>query len=213
MREVTAIGLTVNEAVDEALRQLEVSKEEVEITILDEGKKGFFGYFGKRPASVLVKHRQDPIKEAATFLTNVVKKMGIEAQIEIKQTGKTVLFQLSGEKMAVLIGKRGQTLNSLQYLTQLVANRYSNFYLQIVIDAENYRERRKNTLKQLAARLARQAIRTNNSVSLEPMPAYERKIIHAALTQFKEIKTYSVGEEPNRHLVISVKSKTNSKMS
>jgi spoIIIJ-associated protein len=211
VKEITANGLSVNEAVEVALKQLEATREEVEITVLDEGKKGIFGIFGKRSASVKVKLIDDPVKEAHQFLSNVTKKMGIDAQIKIKRAGKVVTFQLSGDKMAVLIGKRGQTLNSLQYLTQLVANRYSNYYLQIVIDAENYRERRKDTLNQLAARLARQVIRTSKSVSLEPMPSYERKIIHAALSEFKELKTYSVGEEPNRHLVISLKAKTDSK--
>lgn len=211
MKELTANGLTVNEAVEEALKQLKATRDEVEVTIIDEGKKGLFGIFGKRPANVKVKLINDPVKEAQVFLTNVIKKMGIDAHIHVKRSGKIVTMQLSGDKMSVLIGKRGQTLNSLQYLTQLVANRFSKHYLQIVIDAENYRDRRKDTLNQLAGRLAQQAIRSSKNVSLEPMPSYERKIIHAALSEFKEIKTYSVGEEPNRHLVISPKRKTDSK--
>jgi spoIIIJ-associated protein len=211
VKEITANGLTVNEAVEEALKQLKATRDEVEVTIIDEGKKGLFGIFGKRPANVKVKLINDPVKEAQVFLTNVIKKMGIDAHIQVKRSGKVVTMQLSGDKMSVLIGKRGQTLNSLQYLTQLVANRFSKHYLQIVIDAENYRDRRKDTLNQLAGRLAQQAIRSSKNVSLEPMPSYERKIIHAALSEFKEIKTYSVGEEPNRHLVISPKRKTDSK--
>jgi spoIIIJ-associated protein len=211
VNEVTANGLTVNEAVEDALRKLKAKKDEVEIVILDEGKKGIFGLFGKRAATVKVTLIHDPVKEAQAFLASVMKKMGIDAQISVNRTGKTVTFQLTGEKLAVLIGKRGQTLNSLQYLAQLVANRYSKYYLQIVVDAENYRSRRKDTLNQLAARLAKQAIRTSKNISLEPMPSYERKIIHAALSKFNEIKTYSVGEEPNRHLVISPKRKTDSK--
>lgn len=207
MREITANGQTVNEAVEEALKQLRAKQEEVEITILDEGKKGFFGIIGKKPAIVKVKIINDPVKHAHDFLTDIVKKMGIKAKIDVQKTGKVVTMQLSGEKMAVLIGKRGQTLNSLQYLTQLVVNRHSNHYLQVVIDAENYREKRKETLKQLAGKVAQQAIRTSKDVPLEPMPSYERKIIHAALAEFKEIKTYSIGEEPNRHLVISPKGK------
>jgi spoIIIJ-associated protein len=211
VKEVTANGLTVNEAVEVALKELNAGREEVEIIILDEGKKGVFGIFGKKPATVKVKLIHDPVKEAKRYLTCVLEKMGIDAQISENRTGKIVTFQLTGDKMAVLIGKRGQTLNSLQYLTQLVANRYSTYYLQIVIDAENYRNRRKDTLNQLAARLAQQAVRTSKNISLEPMPSYERKIIHAALSKFNEIKTYSVGEEPNRYLVISPKRKTDSK--
>lgn len=210
MKEVTASGLTVNEAVEDALKQLRAKREEVEITILDEGKRGILGIFGKRPATVRVKLIHDPVKAAQAFLANVIEKMGLDAQIETKRSGKSVMFQLTGDKLAVLIGKRGQTLNSLQYLTQLVANRNSNHYIQITIDAEDYRNRRKATLNQLASRLAQQVIRTSKSVSLEPMPSYERKVIHAALSAYKEIKTHSVGEEPNRHLVISLKQKTGS---
>lgn len=205
MKEVTANGLTVIEAVEEALKQLQAKRDEVEVTVLDEGKKGLFGIFGKKPAVVKVTLSYNPTKVVHDFLSDVISKMGIKADISIRQTGKVLYIQLSGDKMAMLIGKRGQTLNSLQYLTQLVANRNSNHYLQIILDAENYREKRKDILKQLAGNLAKQAIRTSKNVSLEPMPSYERKIIHAALAQFKEIKTYSVGEEPNRHLVISPK--------
>ncbi|WP_318841584.1 RNA-binding cell elongation regulator Jag/EloR [Metabacillus halosaccharovorans] len=203
--EITANGQTVNEAVEEALKQLQAKPDDVEITILDEGKKGFFGVFGKKPASVKVTLIHNPINAVQEFLVDVIQKMGINADVQVKQSGKVIKIQLSGDKMSVLIGKRGQTLNSLQYLTQLVANRNSNHYLQIILDAENYREKRKETLKQLAGRLAKQAIHTSKNVSLEPMPSYERKVIHAALAEFKEIKTYSVGEEPNRHLVISPK--------
>ncbi|MCV9886597.1 protein jag [Metabacillus halosaccharovorans] len=205
MMEITANGQTVNEAVEEALKQLQAKPDDVEITILDEGKKGFFGVFGKKPASVKVTLIHNPINAVQEFLVDVIQKMGINADVQVKQSGKVIKIQLSGDKMSVLIGKRGQTLNSLQYLTQLVANRNSNHYLQIILDAENYREKRKETLKQLAGRLAKQAIHTSKNVSLEPMPSYERKVIHAALAEFKEIKTYSVGEEPNRHLVISPK--------
>ncbi|QGQ48558.1 RNA-binding cell elongation regulator Jag/EloR [Metabacillus sediminilitoris] len=211
MNEVTANGLTVNEAVEEALKKLKADREEVEIIVVDEGRKGIFGIFGKRSATVKVTLIHDPVKEAQNFLSNVMEKMGIDAQINVNRSGKIVTFQLTGDKLAVLIGKRGQTLNSLQYLTQLVANRYSKYYIQIVVDAENYRSRRKDTLNQLAERLAKQAIRTSKNISLEPMPSYERKIIHAALSKFTELKTYSVGEEPNRHLVISPKRKTDSK--
>ncbi|WP_175637929.1 RNA-binding cell elongation regulator Jag/EloR [Metabacillus schmidteae] len=205
MKEVTANGLTVNEAVEEALKQLQAKRDEVEVTILYEGKKGLFGVFGKKPASVKVRLIQNPMKIVHAFLSDIVQKMGINADIDVKQTGKTINIQLSGDKMSVLIGKRGQTLNSLQYLTQLVANRNSNHYIQIILDAENYREKRKETLKLLAEKLAKQVIRTSKNVSLEPMPSSERKVIHAALAEFREIKTYSVGEEPNRHLVISPK--------
>ena len=144
----------------------------------------------------------DPIEESCTFLEKVSEEMGVQASITVHQEGKNVTFQLAGEKIALLIGKRGQTLNALQYLTQLVANRYSKHYLHIVVDAEGYRERRNGTLIQLAERMANKAVKTGKAVSLEPMPSYERKVIHTALMNNRNIKTTSHGTEPYRHLVI-----------
>jgi len=114
-----------------------------------------------------------------------------------------VTFVMTGEKIALLIGKRGQTLNSLQYLTQLVINRFSNQYLTVILDAEDYRNRRSETLIQLAHRLAGKAIKTGKDVALEPMPSYERKVIHSALSENRRVKTLSDGNEPHRFIVIT----------
>jgi spoIIIJ-associated protein len=203
VKEVTATAQTVEEAVDLALAQLNVSKERAEIIVVDEGKKGFLGIFGARPAVVKAKLRYNPIEEAEKFLKSVIEKMGIQADIQKIENDKNVEFILSGERIALLIGKHGQTLNSLQLLAQLVANRHSEHYIHITVDAENYRARRKETLTQLAQKLADKAIKTGKEVKLEPLPAYERKIIHAALAEREGIKTYSVGTEPHRYIVIS----------
>ncbi|MED4453886.1 RNA-binding cell elongation regulator Jag/EloR [Metabacillus fastidiosus] len=205
MKEITASGLTVDEAVKSALAELNVSTDEVEINVISEGKRGFLGLFGQKPATVHIKLKVNPVEEARKFLIDVIKKMNIEADIDVEQGGRQVLFSIRGEEIALLIGKRGQTLNSLQYLTQLVANRYSKQYLKIIVDAENYRERRKATLSELAKRLARQVVKDKKEVKLEPMPSYERKVIHAALASIKGIKTSSIGEDPNRYIVISPK--------
>ncbi len=202
MKQVTATGQTVDEAVKSALAQLQSTKDRAEVSIIDEGKKGIFG-FGSRPAVVKVTVKLDPIEEAKKFLVDVSEKMGVKVEIEVLREGKQVQFILSGEKIALLIGKRGQTLNSLQYLTQLVINRYSEQYLNVLLDAENYRARRNETLVQLAERLAHKAVRTGQKVALEPMPSYERKVIHTALMENHRIKTYSDGVEPNRHIVIA----------
>lgn len=203
MKQVTATGQSVEEAVESALAQLSTTKDRTEITIIDEGKKGIFGIFLSRPAVVKVTIKEeDPIEEAKKFLTEVSEKMGAPIRVEVIQEGKQVQFILSGDKIAMLIGKRGQTLNSLQYLTQLVINRFSNQYLTVILDAEDYRKRRNDTLIQLAERLAQKALRTGQKVALEPMPSYERKVIHTALMQNNRIKTYSDGVEPNRHIVI-----------
>lgn len=203
MKQVTATGITVEEAVKSALAQLQTTKERTEITIVDEGKKGIFGIFGSRPAIVKAVIKLDPIEEGKNFLLDISEKMGAPIDVEVIVEGRNVQFILTGEKIALLIGKRGQTLNSLQYLTQLVVNRDSQQFLNVLLDAEDYRKRRNDTLIHLAERLAQKAIKTGQNVALEPMPAYERKVIHTALAENKQIKTYSSGNDPHRHLVIS----------
>lgn len=202
MKQVTATGQTVEKAVEQALTELNTTRDKVDISIVDEGKKGIFG-FGSRPAIVKVTLKIDPIEEGIKYIKSIGKHMGIHIDVEIKQDGKFVEFLLSGEKIALLIGKRGQTLNAIQYLTQLIVNRYSDQYFKVMLDAENYREKREKTLVQLAERLANKAIRTGQKISLEPMPSYERKVIHTALMDNPKIKTYSDGVEPKRHIVIS----------
>lgn len=203
MRQVTATGQTVAEAVESALAELKIAKDRTEISIIDEGKKGIFGIFGSRPAVVKVTVVIDPVEEAKKFIQNVCTTMNAPCEIDVKQEGRQVEFSLSGEKIALLIGKRGQTLNSLQYLTQLVANRYSDQYLMITLDAENYRKRRNETLNRLAERLAQKALQTKRDVTLEPMPSYERKVIHSALANNHSVQTFSNGKEPYRYIVIS----------
>jgi spoIIIJ-associated protein len=203
VKQVTATGQTVEEAVESALAQLNTTKDRADVAIIDEGKKGFFGIFGSRPAVVKVTVIIDPIEEARKFLLQVSEQMGAPISIEIKRDGKQVLFVMTGEKIALLIGKRGQTLNSLQYLTQLIINRFSNQYLTLILDAEDYRNRRNDTLIQLAHRLALKALKTGKDVALEPMPSYERKVIHTALSNNKRVKTFSDGSDPHRHIVIS----------
>lgn len=203
MKQVTATGQSVKEAVESALAQLNTTEDRAEITIVDEGKRGLFGIFGSRPAVVKAVKKMDPIEEAEKFLSDIGEKMGVALTIETLKDGKNVQFILSGEKIALLIGKRGQTLNSLQYLTQLVINRYSDQYVNVVLDAEDYRKRRRDTLIQLAERLAQKALKTGKEIALEPMPSYERKVIHSALVDNKRIKTYSDGNDPHRHIVIA----------
>jgi spoIIIJ-associated protein len=203
VKQVTATGQTVEEAGESALAQLKTTRDRADISIIDEGKKGLFGIFGSRPAIVKVIVKIDALDEARTFLSQISEKMGAPIEIDVKRDGKHIHFTLTGEKIALLIGKRGQTLNSLQYLTQLVINRYSDQYLTLILDAEDYRKRRNDTLVQLAWRLSQKAIRTGKSVTLEPMPSYERKVIHTALAENKRVKTFSDGNEPHRFIVIT----------
>lgn len=143
------------------------------------------------------------VRETKKYIQMIAKGMKIEdLQITHQRKGKQVSFYLESEKVAMLIGKRGNTLNSLQQLAQLVANKHSDQFMMVELDAENYRERRQETLEQLADRMADKAIRTGGRVQFEPMPSYERKVIHQALSRRLDIDTYSEGKEPNRYLVI-----------
>ncbi|HWJ77204.1 MAG TPA: RNA-binding cell elongation regulator Jag/EloR [Niallia sp.] len=210
MKEVTAVGQTVDAAVESALAQLKTTKNQVEIIVVDEGKKGFFG-FGARSAKVMVKRKIDPIESVRSFLAEICEKMGVLVHIDIQQKGRNIIYELSGEKIALLIGKRGQTLNSIQYLSQLVINKESKEYFKVILDAEGYRERRKQALIQLAERIAHKAIKLGKEIPLEPMPSNERKTIHSALAHFKGVKTYSSGEDTKRYIIISPVSVRNNK--
>ncbi|EJS65874.1 protein jag [Bacillus cereus] len=205
MSVITAKGQTVELAVEDALRQLNTSKDRVDINIIDEGKRGFLGLFGNRPAVVEVVLKKDPIQDCEEYLRNVIRDMGVEVEISKIVKGREVEFTICGDNVGVLIGKRGNTLNSLQYLTKLVANRNTKQYVGITLDAENYRSKRKSTLEALSYRLAKQVSHTKKRVVLEPMPSFERKIIHQALSNHQDINTTSEGNEPHRYVVISSK--------
>jgi spoIIIJ-associated protein len=250
VKQITQTGSTKDEAIALALQQLGATRDQVEIEVLQEAKKGFLG-FGARPAEVRVtlieplteekeiqeeipsekdepetvveavepneikgenaiqtmdevqEDYADPIESAVQYLTDIAKALGInDLKIETETEGKTILFKLESEKAALLIGKHGSNLNALQQLTQLVVSKNAKSYVTVSLDVENYRERRQIALEQLAERMADKAIRTGKKVALEPMPSYERKIIHNALANRLDVETYSEGVEPNRHLVI-----------
>ncbi len=202
MREVTASGQTVDEAVQSALAQLNTTRDHVEVNVIDEGKKGFLGIFGSKLAIVSVKLAKDQIKETEKFIIDVTRNMEVNVTLKTIVEDNHVTFELSGDKIALLIGKRGQTLNALQYLVQLVINKDSKNFYRVTVDAEGYRGRREETLEALALKMADKAKRLNKKVALEPMPPYERKIIHSMLQDRKDVSTYSDGVEPHRFIVI-----------
>ncbi len=148
---------------------------------------------------------QDPFEVAASFIRDVGENMGLHVDVEMVHKKDNTVLNISGSDLGVLIGRRGQTLDSLQYLTNIIANRYSDSFIRIVLDAENFRERRRKTLEDLAVRLAGRVIRTRKEVALEPMSPQERKVIHSKLQDHPEVKTYSKGEEPNRRVIITLK--------
>lgn len=148
---------------------------------------------------------EEAYQEAVHFIVDVAKSMGLEVEVQIVHTKESTILQISGPDLGLLIGRRGQTLDALQYLANIVANRYSDSFIRLVLDAENFRERRKKTLEELADRLAGRVIRTRKEVVLEPMSPQERKIIHSRLQDHRQVNTLSKGEEPNRRVVITLK--------
>ena len=171
-------------------------KETAEEFIFEEVK-----VLGDRPDD-LVEQSEHPAK---TFLEDVVKEMGLNVSIKVSSNEDSVYVDIDGEDSGTIIGKRGSTLDALQYLTSLVVNKDKSNYIRVVIDAENYRQKREKTLEKLAFRLADKAVRSGRNVKLEPMNPYERKVIHTALQQRKGVTTRSEGEEPYRHVVVTMK--------
>jgi spoIIIJ-associated protein len=205
MKKVTVTGKTIEDAVKTGLQQLNATVDRVKINVLEQPSKGLFGLIGSKNAKVELEWIPDPIEEAVKFMKDMFRAMNVSVQIEQKVEKDGATFNLSGPELGMLIGKRGQTLDSLQYLVNIVANRYSSSHLKITLDAEQFRDRRKKTLEELAHRLAARVVRSKKEVILEPMSATERKIIHAELQNHPNVKTYSKGEEPNRRIVIALK--------
>lgn len=205
MREITASGQTVEDAVKSALEQLQTTEDQVEIEVIDEGKRGILGIFGSKLAVVHVKESKNQIEETEKFILEIANNMGIQIELTTTVEDNFVTFDMQGEGIALLIGKRGQTLNALQYLVQLAINKDGKEFYRVMLDAEGYRGRRKETLETLALRMAEKAKRLDQKVALEPMPAYERKIIHTVLQNRNDVSTESGGVEPHRHIVIKPK--------
>ncbi|HCR41065.1 MAG TPA: DNA-binding protein [Lachnospiraceae bacterium] len=203
-REFTA--KTVDEALTNAMIDLGTTAENLEYEVIEKETSGFLGMFGK-PAKIRVREKITLEGKAKKFLSDVFSAMGIQAEIDLSydEINTTLDINIKGDEMGVLIGKRGQTLDSLQYLVSLVVNKNNDEYIKIKLDTENYRARRKETLENLAKNIAYKVKRTRKPVSLEPMNPYERRIIHSALQNDKYVETYSEGEEPYRKVVINLK--------
>ncbi|MCI9595304.1 MAG: protein jag [Lachnospiraceae bacterium] len=206
MDMITVSAKTVDDAITKALIELETTSDKLVYEIVDKGSAGFLG-IGAKPAIIRARKEVTLEDKATGFLKQVFDAMSLPVEIEISYNDeeKEMSINLSGEDMGILIGKRGQTLDSLQYLVGMVVNKGSEGYIRVKLDTENYRSRRKETLETLAKNIAYKVKRTKRSVSLEPMNPYERRIIHAALQNDKYVTTRSEGEEPFRHVVIALK--------
>ena len=197
---------TVDDAITEACKELGVTSDKLEYEVVNEGSAGFLG-IGSKDAVIKAKVKSSIIDNAKSFLNEVFAAMNMVVVINVDYNAedKEMVIDLSGDDMGVLIGKRGQTLDSLQYLTSLVVNKGEEDYIRVKVDTENYRKRRQDTLENLAKNIAFKVKRTKRSVSLEPMNPYERRIIHSALQNDRYVTTHSEGEEPYRRVVITPK--------
>ena len=205
--EITA--KTVNDAITEACQKLSIPSAKLEYEVLEEGSTGFLG-LGAKAAKIKarIKEEEKTVDMVAKdFLAEVFKAMNLPVVVNIKYDDieRILDIDLSGEDMGVLIGKRGQTLDSIQYLTSLVVNKGKEDYIRVKLDTENYRQRRKATLENLAKNIAFKVKRTKRPVSLEPMNPYERRIIHSALQNDRYVTTHSEGDEPFRRVVVTLK--------
>ncbi len=197
---------SVDEAITEACQKLEVTSDKLIYEVVDEGRDGLFG-IGAKPAVIKAKVGNTLPDTASEFLNDVFKAMDIQAELKIEydESDKSMDVEILGEDMGILIGKRGQTLDSLQYLLSLVVNKEAEEYIRVKLDTENYRERRKKTLESLARNVAFKVKRSKRPTSLEPMNPYERRIIHSALQGDRYVTTHSEGEEPYRYVVVTIK--------
>ena len=203
MNMVERTGRTVEDAITEALIELGATSDEVEIEVLDKGPSGIFSLFSSKQAKVRVSKKSSLEDIAGSFLSNVFEQMKMEVKVALEVDEKNNMnIELSGDNMGVLIGKRGQTLDSLQYLVSLVVNKESDHYVRIKLDTEDYRKRRKKTLETLAGNLANKVKKTGKKFTLEPMNPYERRIIHSSLQNNKFVTTHSEGDEPYRKVII-----------
>lgn len=201
-------GKTVESAIEEALMKLDIDREDADIEIIDEGNKGLFGLIGSRSAVVRVYKKTNYEDIVRNFLCPILTSMGVSEDISVCKDGdNTINVRLMSDNIGIVIGRRGETLDALQYLLGLVVNKYSDNFVRVTLNVGDYREKREETLERLARKLAGRVSRTRKNMTLEPMNPYERRIIHATLQDYPYVETFSIGEEPNRKVVIKYRYK------
>lgn len=196
----------VDDAITQATVQLGITSDQLEYEVLDKGSTGFLG-IGSKNAVIKARKKFSIDENVVEFLSSIfdAMKMEVEILVAVNEEEHIIEVELKGDDMGILIGKRGQTLDSLQYLTNLAINKHSDEYYKVKIDTEDYRKRRKGTLENLAKNIAYKVKRTKRPVSLEPMNPFERRIIHSALQNDRYVTTHSEGDEPYRHVVVTLK--------
>lgn len=196
----------VDDAITQATVQQGITSDQLEYEVLDKGSTGFLG-IGSKNAVIKARKKFSIDENVVEFLSSIfdAMKMEVEILVAVNEEEHIIEVELKGDDMGILIGKRGQTLDSLQYLTNLAINKHSDEYYKVKIDTEDYRKRRKETLENLAKNIAYKVKRTKRPVSLEPMNPFERRIIHSALQNDRYVTTHSEGDEPYRHVVVTLK--------
>lgn len=232
MEKLVIVDKTVEQAISKGLIKLNISREEANIVIKDEGKKGIFG-FGQKDAMIEISKKNDSVEniiekvveddsqptqkietvirqhnplydDVCQYLVDVSKEYGADVVVNVKETSKKIIFQIETEKAGLLIGKHGKIINSLQVLAQTLVYRDNEKAPMVVVNIGDYRQKREEKLREIADRTARRVLKTKQSVFLEPLPAFERKIVHACLSKYDYITTHSEGKEPYRYLVVSL---------
>ena len=204
IKEAFGKGDTIEEALELACKELGIESETADYEVIKEPKEKKFGIFGGSPAEVRAYITVTPASAAEEYVKNILKCMGLEnIETQVKEEDNTAEINLEGDDVGFVIGRRGETLDALQYLAGLVANHVDNQYYRITINTGNYREKREETLGKLGKKLALKAIKTGKNVNLEPMNPYERRIIHTAVQQVNGAISFSEGEDLERHVVIA----------
>ncbi len=212
-REVIVFGRTVEEAIENGLKELGVTADKADYEVIENAKKGFLG-FGETPAKVKVICNVNAGMKAVEFVKKLVNNIGLDVEVKAEQiNGKDTKITLEGESAGMLIGHHGETLDALQYLANLTANKSEDDekgdYSKVTVDIENYRAKREETLRTLARRMAARVRKNNRNITLEPMNPYERRIIHSEVQNIEGVSTYSIGADDNRKIVICPEERAN----
>lgn len=204
-KKIEVVAKTVDEAIEEALQKLGIDLEDADVEIVEEGNKGVLGIFGAKGAKVIVTENIPDSRKLRSYLLSIFKALDITPRLDIRDDGETISADITGDNVGCLIGHHGDTLQAVNYIANLIINKDKETFKRVKIDVENYRKAREDYLVALAKRTADRVARYKRSISLDAMPASERRIIHSALQNHKVVTTISRGDEPNRYVVVLTK--------
>jgi len=200
---ITRHGRDVDEAVANALSELGVSRDEVQVEVIEEGSRGILGIIGQREARVRVTVDRDKARFVQEFARELINHINADTEVTVSETDQLIVCEVEGDDLGLIIGRHGATLNAMQYLLNVAASRGSSDRRPVMLDAGDYRQRRRRNLAQVAERMASRAVKTGRSVRMEPHPPHERKIVHVSLQSNPQVTTESEGQDPHRYVVIT----------